>query len=199
MVQMTLTQLLREVKRSHINPAQKIVLQIHDKADYPATSLDEVRLVQMGTEYSSHEKFLKDLLIGMANALHLRLNTPTANDINKGMDSLKIVGRLLVFINDSIFYIPSVRDIPDPELFPENYTVGIGYIPEASSTPPYINSAPLNMFRSKQEFDTWLQHHTDYYEEHYKNCYLLKVILSNWKNGRQYEYRPLSDKLEQII
>lgn len=104
-----------------------------------------------------------------------------------------------------IHILEDLRDIPEPILHPEDYTVTIYIAPliNTEESLMVLKSYPLNNFQTKKQFRSWIESEMADYEDeseishNSRISYNLRILLTNKITEAQYEYKFLSDKLEK--
>lgn len=214
-----LIKLLKSSKSKSYNgyecPFNKVIIQCSFDSDYTIESstkcFDYIFEYPLDKIYPNCDYFISDLLnksLDLCNKyleLNIKLKEETFACLKQSLEKHHLNLRFL-FIGTytPIHILEDLRDIPEPILHPEDYTVAIFINPLINYEVNYeesitvLKSYPLDDFQTKEQFRSWIQSEIDDYEDRSEISYNLRIILTNRINETQYEYLFLSDKLEKI-
>lgn len=197
--------LLRQLKENQYKcPYDKVLLQVHHYTINHYEPFDNIYECSLQNKFLNEEHFIKALINEVLDFCNLEIKEETFACLNKALEDTHTSVRFLLLKNDNDYemeVVENLKDLSDPMLYPENYTVALSitpYIEEENPVSTVLKSYPLITFQSKQQFCNWIDSEMSDYEDKYPHSYRTRIILTNKDNETQYEYRFLSDKLEKL-
>lgn len=195
MTPITLKQLYKEHTSPHGTLPGYLIAQV---TDYDFDKVIDLTTIAQVYKHDNFHEFINRLLEELSEKLHI--DADTWAELYDALDESNKKLRL-IYLDEDLYYITErIRNVSEVELMPENYTVAIAFIPNVAKEPVVVFSYPVTMFQSKREFTDFIQYEQQGYEATHINdySYTLEVVFTDYKTKKQYQYFPLSDRLEAL-